>query len=195
LARLAAALIAGGLASFVTSVAWMFRHRLRAPAARPAAEPAQKIVVTAVGLLVAAAGMGLLLSRTEWPPPAGLVIAYGLAALPGFLGLLIVAVQMRLVPMYAWLVAAVRLGPPSWSAHDRVDPFLAHATWLAWSAGLIVLAAGAAAGSQPLITLGATTAAAGQAAGLWHLHMLARTPPLKNERIERMSELVNEVGE
>jgi hypothetical protein len=138
-------------------------------------------VIAAVGLLAAAVAMGLALSRTDWPPPGALVIAYGLAALPGFLGLLIVAVQMRLVPMYVWVIAAARgPGPPWWSAHDRIDPFVARVSWVAWLTGLVVLAAGAAAGSQPLTALGATTAAAGQVAGLWHLHLLARAPPLKN---------------
>jgi hypothetical protein len=124
-----------------------------------------------------ATAIGMTLSVTSWPPPAPLAVAYGIAALPGFLGLLIIGIQIRLVPMHVWLVAAAgRRTPPDWSAHDRVDPVLAHLTWLLWMAGLLLLGSGAAWPSLPVTAVGGCLGAAGALAGLTHLYVLTRTP-------------------
>jgi hypothetical protein len=180
---IAAWLIAGGLATFIGSGIWMFRHRVRAPAARPSGDPVGRIIATALLSLAIAVALGLVLSRTEWPPPTALALGYGLTALVGGIGLLIVGMQIRLLPMDAWQRARAAAGvPPAWSAHARVDAGLARGTWICWLAGLLAIAAGVAAEWPPAIAAGAWLLSSACAFSLWHLRVLTRTRPAARSR-------------
>ncbi len=76
------------------------------------------VVAGSLGFLIAAAGLGLALVIA--PPAAwktGATAVYGVFALVGFLSQMVVGMQARLLPLFAWLHANARSGhtvlPPS----------------------------------------------------------------------------------
>lgn len=117
-----ALLILGGLASFVWHVRWMLNRRRPRAAALPRRDWATWQTHAAFMWLLAAAGLGLMLSM---PARAGAAVAlgwwYGTLGLVGFLSQIVVGMQGRLRPLYAWYRAfeAGGLRPPSRSAHAR----------------------------------------------------------------------------
>lgn len=149
-----AALIVGGLASFVVHVRQIVAHRLPPPAALPRPDWATWQTHVALLWLLVAAACGVVLSlpgsRTrvlEWG------WLYGTAGLIGFLAQVITGIQGRLLPMHAWYGAFESGGfkPPSRSAHVLGSPALARAIFIAWTVGVPLLAAGLARAASVLI--------------------------------------------
>ncbi len=156
--------ILGGFAVFGGHVVWM----VRSPSPRPAGAPR-----TDFGVLHAAgAGVSLLASivigialvvlpTSEWTLQAA--AAYGVLGLVGFLAQMVVAVQARLVPMFAWYWSFARgeglvIPAPPLSARDPVLQALAFA---GWTVGVPALALGMFRISPTVVAVGASALLAG----------------------------------
>jgi len=161
LVRWAALLPAAGALGWVALVGWMLAHP-RPPARElPRPDAARWLAVAAATLLGLAAVAGLALAFAE-EPPAGLAVAYGALGLAGFLGGTILAVELRLLPTVAWVLARRRIGfdVPFPSAHRLPPHRLALAAAAAMALAAPLLAAGALAGAPALVRAGAALLAA-----------------------------------
>jgi hypothetical protein len=137
--------IVAGLAAFASRVAWMLRHRRPPPSEMPRPDLATVHAFLAMAYLIAAAALGLVLAFA----PASettlrLTLLYGVTGLVGFLAQVVVGVQARIVPLFAWLwgfadASYERLPPP---VHGLIDRRAQAAVLLLWAAGVPLLAAG-----------------------------------------------------
>lgn len=159
----AAALPLAGALGFGGLAVWMLAHprpparELRSP------DPARWLALVAMAGLLATAALGAALALGLAPAPSPLAIAYGVTGLVGFLGAMILAVELRLLPTVAWVIARRRLGfdVPFPSTH-RLPPYpLALAAAAAFAVAAPALAAGALTGNLPAIRAGAAALAAG----------------------------------
>jgi hypothetical protein len=154
--------IAGGVLLFVGHV---IRMRLDP---RP---PPKKMRLPDVGMLHALQAIAYLLFSTgvgvflAWSPDwhVDWAMAYGVCALLGFFGQIIIGVAMRLLPMTAWLTAWTKSEfqtlPPS--PHEMPVRALQWMSLLGWSAGVPMMAFGLAGGSLPWISAGSWAMLAG----------------------------------
>jgi hypothetical protein len=102
LAKWAALLPAAGVATFLGLVARMLSNRLPAPPKMRRPDVGMLHALQALCYLAIATGTGLYIvfaERLELGP----IMAYGVFVLLGFFGQLILGIEMRLLPMYAWL--------------------------------------------------------------------------------------------
>jgi hypothetical protein len=156
--RLFGILIVGGLSAFAVHIGVM----IRTPRPKPPGAPRVDFAVlhaAAAGLsLMAAAiiGMTLLFSApSEWRLRAA--AAYGVLGLVGFLAQMVVGMEARLLPMFAWYHAYARSGfkvpPPSpFAMRDR---YLQTIVFVAWTVAVPAIAAGLAWDVVPLLGAGA----------------------------------------
>ena len=169
-------LIAGGLVSFVRKVRLVVAQRLPRPPALPARDWSTWQVHAAFLWLAVATTLGLLLTIL----PAGstqvtIAWVYGVAGLVGGLSQVVVGMQGRLVPMYAYYRAmAARDGkPPERSAHSLVSPSFARAIFIAWACGAPWLVWGLATQHTPSIRAASLVLATGViASGLYLRHVV-----------------------
>ena len=94
-------------------------------------------------------------------------LAYGTFGLVGFLAQMVVAMQVRLVPLLAWYDNYAASGfasiPPNpWTTRDRV---LQGIVFISWVVGVPAIAAGLAYERIPLLAVGAWTLFVGVAVG------------------------------
>lgn len=156
LARFAALVPAAGVVWFLFLVVQMLRNRL--PAAKKLRRPdiGMLHVLQALCYLAIATVLGLRIVFAE-QLELGLIMAYGAITLLGFLGQVILGVQMRLVPMNAWLQAWTRSGyterPPS--PHEMPIRPLQAVSFLMWTVGVPMLAFGLAKNANGVISTGA----------------------------------------
>jgi len=151
-------LVALGLAWFLSRVIWMATHRRRAPAGRARPDVAVWQAAHALLYLVLAAGCGLtLLTAGTRPWTPALMMAYGVFGLLGFLGQLVVAMELRLLPLLAWYAGFARRGgrPGPVSVHRLPAQPLALASFVTWVLGLPLLAAGLTLDAVSLVGAGA----------------------------------------
>jgi FtsP/CotA-like multicopper oxidase with cupredoxin domain len=163
-AWVAGATIVAGFAVFGGHVIWM----VRSPAPKPVGAPRIDFGV----LHAAAAGLSLLVScvvglsiAAAPPSPWTLQAAslYGVVGIVGFLAQMVVAVQVRLVPMFAWYWSFARsegliVPPPPLAARDRTLQAL---TFAGWTIGVPALAMGMLRMSAPAVAVGAAALLAG----------------------------------
>jgi hypothetical protein len=174
--RWPALVVAAGIAWFLVLVAGMLRNRLPAPPALRRPDIGMLHALQAIAYLLIAAGTGLFILFSDRFEHAA-VMAYGTFVLLGFFGQLILGIQMRLLPMYAWLrtwteneYRALPVSP-----HERPIRPLQAASFLAWTAGVPVLAYGLAQAHDGFVSTGAWTLVAGTlAATLSTLRVLRR---------------------
>jgi hypothetical protein len=153
-----AVVIVCGFAVFFGQGLWMLRHPRPRPPAIRTPDPALLHAGFAFICLAIACGMGLWLSIA--PTSAStlrIAAAYGVVGLVGFLAQMVVAMEARLLPLFAWYWATANTGggEPAASPHDmawRPAQFVAFGLWLF---GLPMLAGGLA-----LDMVGAVRAAA-----------------------------------
>lgn len=125
-----AILLIAGFAAFVGHVFWMLRHpRPRPPAIRQP-DPAVLHAGAAFLSLIAACVAGAWLSRAT-PSSATLRMAtvYGVLGLVGFLAQMVIAMEGRLLPLFAWYWALQRRGPGGVPPHQ-----------MAWRPGQLIVA-------------------------------------------------------
>jgi hypothetical protein len=172
-----AALIAAGFASFALVLRGTLAHRVPRPPALPARDWSTWQTHGALLWL----GVAMVLGLTLTVLPAGptsimLAWAYGVAGLLGFLAQIIVGMQGRLVPLYAYYRAmAARDGePPARAANQLPSPSFARGLFACWSVGVPLLAAGLASSRAGLIVSGAACVLAGTLLNAAYLHHLLR---------------------
>lgn len=177
-AALGAGLVTLGLVAFVARIRRALRRRLPRPPALPRRDWSTWQAHASLLWLLVATALGVALSvgvRGEWTIPLGW--AYGVAGIVGFLAQIVVGVQGRLVPLYAWYRAMAARGgaPPDRGANQLPSETHARRIFLAWLAGVPLLAVGLPTGHAGLIAAGSATLLVGTALGAGYLVYLLRT--------------------
>lgn len=134
-----------GFLAFLGQVVWMTRHPRTAPAARERPDIGAIQAGHALVYLVLAAGCGVwLVARPTSPYTPSLVMIYGVFGLVGFLAQLVVAMELRLLPLLAWYAAFAARGfsAPDLSTHVLPAQRVAAVALAGWVVGLPVLAGG-----------------------------------------------------
>jgi hypothetical protein len=172
-----AVLAVAGVAAFLIRVVWMFRHRRPPPSGLLRPDFAAGHAVQALLYLVAASLLGLWLAFAQ--PSEGTLrgaMAYGVLGLVGFLSQIVVGIEGRLLPLYAWLWGFAdreqRESPPS--LHAAPVRALQAAGFLLWTAGVPLLAAGLSLERPALVRSGAGALLAGVAASAANGVMVVR---------------------
>ena len=154
-----AVLAVAGLAAFLSRVAWMLRNRRPAPAELRRPDWGTGHALQAMAYLVAACGLGLYLAVAERSETTlALASVYGILGLLGFLSQIVVGVESRILPLFAWLWAFAD------RAHAELPPSLHGAgvrplqalIFSCWTVGVPLLAFGLGADRAPALSLGAS---------------------------------------
>jgi len=162
-------IIVAGLGVFGGHVIWMWRHRVSKPKDAPRLDFALLHAGAAGVSLIAAAIIGLLLLIR--PPSVAMLhaaAAYGVLGLVGFLSQMVVAMEVRLLPLAVWLWAysgSDYQTPPA-SPYAMRDTMLQAIVFGAWMLGVPSLAIGMALESSGLVAVGGWTLTAGVLGGL-----------------------------
>lgn len=148
-----------GIAAFLSRVVWMKRQPRPAPKELRRPDWGVLHALQALGYLAAAAGLGLALALSgsaEWKLRAAPV--YGVLGLVGFLAQIVVGVQQRLLPIYAWLRTRYEGGFVDGIPSPHATPArrLQAAGFALWTAGVPLLAAGLGLARRPLLSAGAS---------------------------------------
>ena len=173
---LGAVLVTAGLGSFVTQVRRTFAHRLPRPPALPRRDWSTWQTHSALLWLLVATGLGVALS---FGVPSGsrltLMWIYGVAGLVGFLAQIVVGMQGRLVPLYAWYrAAALRGRPPDRAANSLPSVRFARPIFVAWAGGVPGLAWGLARASEPITAISSACLLAGLTIGAAYMAYMLR---------------------
>jgi hypothetical protein len=176
-----ALLIVGAVGSFARQMRGVVKHKLPRPPALPKRDWSTWQTHVAIVWLFVAAGLGLTLTlRSAGAAQIRLAWVYGVAGLIGFVAQIVVGIQGRLVPLYAYYRAMAARGgrPPERAANELPSPAFARPIFLAWTAGVPCLAWGLAAG-QPVSVAGASLVLlGGVAAGAAYVLFLLRSARL-----------------
>jgi hypothetical protein len=162
------AMVLSGLGSFLAHVAQMVHHPARRPPEAPRIDFAVLHAAAAGLSLVVAAALGtVLLIQPLSPVMLRTALAYGTFGLVGFLAQMVVAMQVRLVPLLAWYGHYAESGfdsiPPSpWTTRDRL---LQGIVFVAWVIGVPAIALGLSYERIPLLAVGAWMLFVGVAVG------------------------------
>lgn len=106
-----AILVVAGFAAFLVQVSWMVRHPRPRPPAMRRPDPAVLHAGAALGSLAIACGLGLWLALAPTSAStARVAMAYGVFGLVGFLAQMVVAMEGRLLPLFAWYWASANAG-------------------------------------------------------------------------------------
>ena len=165
LARWGAAMMAAGVVAFLAQVVGMLRRRLPAPQKMKRPDWGVLIALQALIYLLAALVTGLYAVFAErFSLPA--VMAYGVFALLGFLGQIILGISMRLLPMFAWLQAwtGSDFKELPTSPHEMPLRPLQLLALICWTGGVPTLAAGMATAHHVAVSTGAWLLVAGSIA-------------------------------
>jgi hypothetical protein len=151
------AVAVAGLGVFLSRVVWMKRHPKPAPKQLRRPDWGVLHMIMSLVYLGAAAGLGLALAFSAspaWTLRAAPV--YGVLGLVGFLVQIVVGVQQRLLPLYAWLRAyqEAEFTMQPVSPHATPARFLQASGFAFWTAGVPLLAAGLGLQRPPLLSVG-----------------------------------------
>ena len=140
-----ALVIAAGVAAFLGQVIWMTRHPRPRPAALPRPDygvwhAAQALIYLALATLV---GVGLAVAPLS-EATLYAALAYGVFGLIGFLAQMVVGIESRVLPLFAWYGAFANSGfqAPLVSPHQMPDRAWQRLTFYLWLGGVPALAAG-----------------------------------------------------
>jgi len=166
-ARWSALLMAAGGASFLLQVVGMFRRRVPAPKGMRRPDYGMIMALQALIYLLASTVLGLYLIFAE-RLSLGAVMVYGTFTLLGLFGQIILGIEMRLLPMFAWLQAWTRSGYKELPPSPHVMPLRAAqlAALVLWTAGVPMLAWGLAEARHSLVSAGARVLLAGSLAAM-----------------------------
>jgi hypothetical protein len=170
-------LIGAGLAAFVRNMRAAVKHKLPRPPALPSRDWSTWQTHVAIVWLLVAAGLGTALAlMPAGPGHTAVAWTYGVAGLVGFISQIVVGIQGRLVPLYAYYRAMAALGgkPPARAANQLPTATFAKPIFLLWTIGVPWLAWGLAAGAPVSIRLAAVVLLAGVVAGAAYLVYLMR---------------------
>jgi hypothetical protein len=155
---LAGTLAVGGTLSFLSRVVFMLRHRRPAPTELRRPDWSVAHALQSLVYLLAAGGLGLYLA---WAEPSddtlALASAYGVFGLVGFLAQIVVGVEGRVLPLFAWLWGFAdreyQDQPPS--LHGATVRGLQAMIFGLWTAGVPLLALGLARDKPSAVSMGA----------------------------------------
>jgi hypothetical protein len=173
-----ALVVAAGFLAFAAHVASMLKQRRRRPPDRARPDYAVRHAALAFISLVVALTIGMLLAaRAPSELTMRVALAYGVAALVGFLGQMVAGMQIHLLPLLAWYSAAhravdVQAIPSPASVGSRQ---LEGAAWLLWLWGVPALATGFFLNAIPLLTAGAVALTGAALAGALNGARVARS--------------------
>ena len=170
-------LILAALVAFVRQMRGAVKQKLPRPPALPRRDWSTWQTHVAIAWLFVAAGLGVALAVMT-PGPRQLTVAwvYGVAGIVGFVSQIVVGIQGRLAPLYAYYrgMAALDGQPPPRAANELPTPRFAFPVFLLWTAGVPLLAWGLAAASGPLVRLSALVLLTGVLTGAAYLIHLMR---------------------
>ena len=185
----AGVLILCGLAAFILQIMRTAVRRLPRPPALPRRDWSIFQVHAAFIWLLVASVLGYAVSRAGAEPDLARAWFYGTAGLIGFLAQIIIGMHGRLVPYYAWYRAmAASGGRPRRGANALPSAPFARAVFLAWLAGVPLLAWGLASAHRAAISTAAVLLLLGVALHAAHLvYMLfqASTPIHADRALQR----------
>ena len=140
-----ALVIAGGVAAFLGHVVWMKRHSRPGPAARPRPDYGVWHAVQALIYLALATVVGVCLVVVPLSEATlRVVLPYGVFGLIGFLAQIVLGIESRLLPLFAWYGAFANSGfeRPLVSPHQMPDRAWQRLAFYLWLGGVPALAAG-----------------------------------------------------
>ncbi|MEE8105328.1 MAG: hypothetical protein V3T86_07320 [Planctomycetota bacterium] len=154
--------IAGGVVLFCLHVIRMRLDPRPPPKKMPRPDVGMLHAFQAIAYLLFSTGIGVFLA---WSPGwhIGWAMAYGVCALLGFFGQIIVGIAMRLLPMTTWLNAwtASEFQQLPRSPHEMPVRALQWISLVTWSAGVPMTAFGLASGRLTWLSAGAWVLLAG----------------------------------
>jgi hypothetical protein len=149
-----AAVVVAGFAAFFSQAVWMLRHPRPRPPGLRSPDPAVLHAAAAFIWLAVAATIGLWLTIAE-PSSASLraAMAYGVFGLVGFLAQMVVGMEGRLLPIFAWYWAHANTGfkGPVTSQHDMPWRDGQELVFVLWLFGVPALAGGLAFDAVPFV--------------------------------------------
>jgi hypothetical protein len=150
--------VIAGFAAFIAHVVWMVRRRRHRPPGVRTPDPAVLHAAASFASLAIAATLGLWLAIAETSTASlRIATAYGVFGLVGFLAQMVVGMEGRLLPIFAWYWAYANTnyqGPVlsqhemSWHRGQRIVFYL-------WLFGVPALAGGLAFDAVPLVSAAA----------------------------------------
>jgi hypothetical protein len=153
-----ALVIVAGFAAFLLQAAWMWRHPKPRPPALRTPDPAVLHSAASLASLAVASVMGVWLTIAQ-PSAAALRIAmaYGVFGLVGFLAQIVIGMEGRILPLFAWYCARAVAGQekPLASPHDMPWRAGQQAVFGLWAVGVPALAGGLAFDAVPVIRVAA----------------------------------------
>jgi hypothetical protein len=153
-----APIIVAGFVAFLAHVAWMLAHARPRPPAIVTPDPAVLHAGAAFASLAVACVFGLVLvfgaTSERWLRVA---TAYGVVGLAGFLGQMIVAMEGRLLPIFAWYWAIAGAGANAGVVSSHEMPWRPgqYVVFGLWAFGVPVLAYGLALDAATWVRLSA----------------------------------------
>jgi len=172
-----ALLIVAGLASFISHMRAVVRQKVPRPPALPSRDWSTWQTHVAFVWLIVAVGLGVTLSLlASGPEPTRVAWIYGVAGLVGFIAQIVVGIQGRLVPLYAYYRAMAALDgqPPVRAANELPTARFARPIFVLWTIGVPWLAWGLAAEDVASIRLASTVLMAGVGTSAAYLVYLMR---------------------
>lgn len=152
-----ALMVIAGFAAFVGHVVWMLRNPRQRPVGLPSPDPSVLHAAAAFACLGIASVLGVWLTLAE-PSEATLrvAMAYGVFGLVGFLAQMVVAMEGRLLPIFAWYWASANVGGqgPVPSPHEMPWRNGQELVLVLWMAGVPALAGGLAFDAVPFVRAG-----------------------------------------
>lgn len=175
-------LIAAGFASFVVHIRRAVERRMPRPPALPRRDWSTWQTHAAMLWVLIAVASGLAAAvgvPARWTP--AVTWTYGVAGLTGFLAQIVVGIQGRLMPMYAWYRAFAAGGnvPPHQGANDLPSATFARLLFLLWTAAVPLLTCGLVMEIRPLISASAALLLSAVLTGALYVASMmekARTP-------------------
>lgn len=147
-----AATVIAGFGVFLSQVVWMITHPRPRPPALPSPDPAMLHAGAAFASLLLACVLGLWLTIAQ-PSAIGLRIAaaYGVLGLVGFLAQIVVGMEGRLLPLFAWYWGSTIQKGPIPAPHEMPSHGLQELVFVLWLFGVPALAGGLAFDAVPFV--------------------------------------------
>lgn len=158
LTSLFAVIVIAGFVAFGWQIAWMARRPRPRPPGVPSPDPAVLHAIASFVWLAAAAAIGLWLSIAEMSPwTLKIAMAYGVFGLVGFLAQIVVGMEGRLLPIFAWYWAYANSGykGPVASPHEMSWRTGQEVAFVLWLFGVPALAGGFTFDAIPFVRAGA----------------------------------------